>query len=59
MVRMPRYALSGALVVLGATIALLVASGATGRSQAAPTNTKEPSILYVYPIKIGTVLNGN
>ena len=22
-------------------------------------NTKEPSILYVYPIKIGTVLNGN
>jgi hypothetical protein len=38
---------------------LAAATTATGRAQAAPKNTKEPSILYVYPIKIGTVLNGN
>ena len=62
MVHMPRYALSGAVVV-GAAIALVVVSAATGRSQATapkkPQNTTEPSISYVYPIKIGTVLNGN
>jgi hypothetical protein len=44
------------LVLVGA--ALLAASSATGRSQQKPTNTVEPSIIYVYPIKVGTVLNG-
>ena len=44
------------LVLVGA--ALLAASSATGRSQQKPTNTKEPAIIFVYPIKVGTVLNG-
>src|SRR5690242_2707636 len=46
-------------LVLLAAIALLVATSATGGSQAAPTNTVEPSITYVHPIRVGTVLNGN
>jgi hypothetical protein len=50
--------LPAAAVALGTAIALIVASGATGRSQTAPKNTKEPDILYVSPIKVGTVLNG-
>jgi len=47
------------MLVLGVLVgaALLAASSATGRSQQKPTNTVEPSILYVYPIKVGTVLN--
>jgi len=57
--RMPRGVLPGALVVLGAIVALLIASSAIGRSQAAPTNTKEPTIIYVYPIKVGTTLNAD
>jgi hypothetical protein len=40
-------------------VSLLAATAATGRSQAAPSNTKEPSITYVHPIKVGTVLTGN
>jgi hypothetical protein len=51
-------ALSGAAVVLGAVIALVAATTATGRTKAVPKNTKEPSILYVHPIKVGTILNG-
>jgi hypothetical protein len=38
---------------------MFIASGATGRSQAAPKNTKEPSIIYVHPIKVGTILNAD
>jgi hypothetical protein len=47
------------LVLLGVAVALVVTSGATGRSEAAPSNTKEPTISYVYPIKVGTDLTGN
>jgi hypothetical protein len=46
-------------VALVITAALLVTTSATGRSQSAPTNTKEPSIIYVHPIKVGTVLNSD
>jgi hypothetical protein len=51
--------LPAAVVALGAIVVLVAASAATGRSQAAPKNTTEPSITYVYPIKVGTVLTGN
>jgi hypothetical protein len=51
--------LSAGAVVLGAVVVLVAASVATGRSQAAPKNTKEPFITYVYPIKVGTALTGN
>jgi hypothetical protein len=57
--RTPRSILSLSLVLLGVVVALVVTSGATGRSEAAPTNTKEPTISYVYPIKVGTELTGN
>ncbi len=59
MSRSPRVTVLAAALALGAVAALVVASVATGRSQAAPKNTKEPEVVYVYPIKIGTVLNGN
>lgn len=48
-----------ALVVIGAVAALLVASGATGLSKAAPTNTKEPFIASQYLVKVGSKLQGN
>ena len=55
--RIPRIA--PALIGLAALVALFAATSATGRSQTAPTNSLEPSITYVHPIKIGTVLTGN
>lgn len=57
--RPPRRLLPLSAVLLVAAVALLVVSSATGRSQAKPTNTTEPSIIYVHPIKVGTILNGN
>src|SRR5262245_60353161 len=57
--RTRRIAVGTGLLVAVTVAALLVASAAVGRSQAAPTNTKEPSISYVYPIKVGTVLTGH
>jgi hypothetical protein len=57
--RTPRLVVAAAVVSIGAIAALLVASSAVGRSQSAPTNTKEPSITYVYPIQVGTILTGN
>ena len=59
MLRTPRIVLPAAAVALGALVVLVAASTATGRSQDKPKNTKEPSITYVYPIKVGTVLNGD
>jgi hypothetical protein len=59
MLRTPRIVLPTVAVALGAVVVLVAASTATGRSQAKPKNTKEPSITYVYPIKVGTVLNGD
>ncbi len=56
MQRTPRPA---ALVVLVAIAALLVASGATGNSKAAPENTKEPFIASQYLVKVGSSLAGN
>jgi hypothetical protein len=56
--RTPRFILPLSFLLLVA-VSLLVATSATGRSQAAPTNTKEPTITYVHPIKVGTILNGN
>ena len=47
------------LLALGALAALFAASSATGRSQAAPTNTKEPFIGAPYLVKVGTTLQGN
>ena len=55
--RMPRIA--PALIGLAALVALFAATSATGRSETAPTNSAEPTITYVHPIKIGTVLTGN
>ncbi len=57
--RKPRTILYLALVLVGAIAVGVAASSAVGRSQAAPKNTTEPSISYVYPIKVGTVLNGS
>jgi hypothetical protein len=57
--RTPRLAVAAAAVAVGAIATLLVATSATGRSQAAPSNTKEPSIIYVYPIQVGTDLTGD
>jgi hypothetical protein len=57
--RTSRTVLYLALVLVGAITAAVAASSAVGRSQAAPKNTSEPSISYVYPMKVGTVLNGN
>ena len=59
MFRTPRYALLAAAVALGATIALVAASGATGRSQAKPHNTKEPFIGAPFLVEVGTSLSGN
>jgi hypothetical protein len=50
---------SAAIVVLGSMVALLVASGATGNSKAAPQNTKEPFIASQYLVKVGSSLQGN
>jgi hypothetical protein len=58
MSRTPRAALAAGAIALGAVVVLVVASVATSRSQTAPTNTKEPDIIFVYPIKVGTTLNG-
>ena len=55
--RIPRIA--PALIGLAALVALFAATSATGRSQTAPTNSAEPTITYVHPIKIGTILTGN
>jgi hypothetical protein len=55
--RMPRIA--AALIGLAALVALFAATSATGRSETAPTNSAEPTITYVHPIKIGTILTGN
>jgi hypothetical protein len=49
----------GAFVVLGAVVALLAASGATGSSTAAPENTKEPFIASTYLVKVGSNIVGN
>jgi hypothetical protein len=57
--RMPRLILPLSLVLLGVLVALVLTSGATGGSKAAPSNTKEPTISYVYPIQVGTELTGN
>jgi hypothetical protein len=59
MPRPPRPFLALSVVLLGISVALLVAAGATGRSRAAPSNTKEPSITYVFPINVGTDLTGD
>ena len=56
MKRTPRPA---ALVFIGAIVALLVASGATGNSKAAPENTKEPFISSQYLVKVGSTVQGN
>jgi len=56
MKRTPRPA---AIAVLAAITALLVASGATGNSKAAPQNTKEPVIASQYLVKVGSNLQGN
>ncbi len=45
-----------ALVGLAALVALLAATSASGNSKAAPANSIEPSITYVYPIKVNTIL---
>jgi hypothetical protein len=50
---------SAAIIVLGSIVALLVASGATGNSKAAPQNTKEPFIASQYLVKVGSSLQGN
>ncbi len=55
--RRPRIV--AALVGLAVLVALLAATSATGRSEAAPANSQEPSITYVYPIKINTILTAN
>jgi hypothetical protein len=57
--RTPRLILPVFLVLVGVLVSLIVTTGATGRSEAAPTNTKEPTITYVYPIQVGTDLTGN
>jgi len=59
MLRSPRLLLPLSAVALGVAASLLVATAATRRSETAPSNTKEPSITYVYPIKVGTQLGGN
>ena len=56
MKRTPRPA---AFVFIGGIVALLVASGATGNSKAAPDNTKEPFISSQYLVKVGSTLQGN
>ncbi len=48
-----------ALIGIAALVALFAATSATGRSETAPTNSVEPSIVYVNPIKIGATLTGN
>ena len=55
--RIPRIA--PALIGLAALVALFAATSATGRSETAPSNSAEPTITYVHPIKIGTTLTGN
>jgi hypothetical protein len=58
MIHIPRPTIPGAVLVLGLAAAL-VAPGATGRSQAAPVNTKEPFIASQYLVKVGSTLAGN
>ena len=55
--RIPRIA--PVLIGLAALVALLAVASASGRSQTAPTNSAEPTITYVHPIKIATILTGN
>jgi hypothetical protein len=59
MSRTPRAALAAGAVALAAVVVLVVASIATGRSQAAPVNTKEPVIAAQFLIKVGSTLQGN
>src|SRR5262245_3832411 len=56
MTRLPRLTASLALLVLGA---LLVASAATGRSQAAPVQQQEPAITSKNAVVVGATLTGN
>jgi hypothetical protein len=58
MIHIPRPTIPGAVLVLGLAAAL-VAPGATGRSQAAPVNTKEPFIASPYLVQVGTHITGN
>jgi hypothetical protein len=58
MTHIPRPTIPGAVLVLGLAAAL-IAPGATGRSQAAPVNTKEPAIASQYLVKVGSSLQGN
>ena len=55
--RRPRIA--PVLIGLAVLVALFAATSATGRSETAPTNAIEPSITYVSPIKLNTILNAN
>jgi hypothetical protein len=55
--RMPR--ILPVLIGLAALTASFVAASASGRSQTAPTNSLEPTITYVHPIKVNTILTGN
>ena len=59
MSRRPRLVLPIAAVLFGAVVVLVAASVATGRSQAAPKNTKEPFIAAPYLVQVGTSLSGN
>jgi hypothetical protein len=52
-----RIALPALLVAM--LLAAFLTSNATGRSQSAPTNTKEPVIAAPYLVEVGTTLNGN
>ena len=55
--RIPRIA--PVLIGLAALVALFAATSATGRSETAPSNSAEPTITYVYPIKVSTILTGD
>ena len=57
--RSPRLLVPGIVIVLGATFALVAASGAPGRAQTKPSNGLEPTITYVRPIKINTILSAD
>jgi hypothetical protein len=55
--RRPRIA--PVLIAVVALVSLLTVSNATGRSETAPSSQQEPTITYVHPIKINTILNGS
>ena len=56
MQRIPK--LAAVPIAVAALVALLAASAATGRSQEAPQNTKEPVIASPYLVVVGTNLSG-